>query len=124
MVYVCVRTRERKGRVAGGSKKGTSGDGRECGAVIRNLISGCDVGGEPGGETTIISKRKRKDDVFRMMMMMLEVVTKRASEREREKRERRAEEPVWAGPPDGLSRGWIFHVGTGRQAGQTRTRDR
>ena len=83
MVYVCIRTRERKGRVAGGSKKGTSGDGRECGAVIRNLILGCDVGGEPGGETTIISKRKRKDDVFRMMMMMmLEVVRKRACERE------------------------------------------
>lgn len=45
------------------------------------LLLGCDVGGEPGGETTIISKRKRKDDVVRMMMM-LGVVRKTACERE------------------------------------------
>ena len=35
----------------------------------------------------------------------------------REKTKRRAEKPVWAGPPDGLGRQWIFHVGTDRRAG-------
>lgn len=44
-----------------------------------------------------------------------------SNEPEREDKEREDKEKsgksVWAGPPDGLGRQWIFHVGTDRQAG-------